>query len=282
LCGCFLMFNVDGRLPNQRFNLRTLAEDMGLGGQREREEHASPGTSSQGEIKTHKGALKWPASNTPEQHAAEQPEDAADALAQARQRAVEQREAAEALLLEARALEEKLFSETAAADAARERAQETAATASRAAAAEDYARKEALAAAERCTLLQAECRKIEAVVTSSRLASEAATAELAELKQRLEQVLRTAEESTTLLRTHEQLAAESAAKVIAAEKEAADAAAVLTYCQAERETAERDAKAAEVHANALGKGAPIAAPSTVGIEEVRALTARIAEQSKPR
>jgi len=206
---------------------------MGLGGQRERVENTP-------------SKLASPPSTINANHC---DENLADALAEAQRRVVEQRMAAEALLLEARALEEQLLTEASAAHAARQRARETAALASQAAAAEEDARKRALAAAEQYTV--------------NRLASESATAQIVELKRRLEEALR--------------VAADSAAMAIAAKQEEADAAARVAECQAAREAAEREAQAARIEAKAFGNGSPNAALSAAGIEEVRALTARIAE-----
>jgi chromosome segregation ATPase len=246
------MFNIKANLPHHRYNLSAISEEMGLGGQRRREEDDAPRSDAGPPVKgTHPRQITG----------------RIDTLAAAQQLAMEQRKAAEALLQQARALEEQIQNETAAAQAARERAQELAALASRAFAAEQEAQERAKAAAERCAAANAQRQKIEAVRSASQLAWEAANTELAELQQRVDQVQRVAQEAAALLRTQEARAAEAAAAAIAAEKEAADAAAQFVRCQAIREAAEREAKASAQQAESFG------------MDAVRAFTARMNEQS---
>jgi chromosome segregation ATPase len=259
------MFNIKANLPNSRYNLSSIAEEMGLGGQRRREEEQEAPRSE---------AQRSTNGNRPKQI----PGDV-DTLAAAQRLAMEQRKAAEALLQQARALEEQILNETTAAQAARERAEDLATLAGRAAEMERDAEKRADDAAARHAAASAHHEKIDAVRAASQLAFDAANAEMAALKQRLEEVQRVSDEASRLLLMHEQRAGESAAAATEAEKEAADAEARLAECQAVRETAEREAKAAAEEAESVGKGAPTRALSSGGIDAVRALTARIAQQS---
>ncbi|HEY1655231.1 MAG TPA: hypothetical protein VGF86_08975 [Candidatus Tumulicola sp.] len=202
---------------------------MGLGGERERE-------------KSEAAAAAQPAV---------EPSTNGDALAEARRRIAEQRKEAEALLLEARALEEKLLSESSAAHEARERSNETSAALNRALAAEQEARERVRQAEERHAQVKLERQQIDAVLTAGRLASEAASAEIAELKERLEHVMQVATDASTLLQSQEQRVVETAAKARTAQGELAEAAARLAQCQAEREAAEQAANAADERARAV-------------------------------
>jgi chromosome segregation ATPase len=260
------MFNIRANLPNHRYNLSAIAEEMGLGGQRRREEDKDESRSD---------AQRALANGSrPRQLPAE-----IDTLAAAQQLAMEQRKAAEALLQQARALEEQILTETNAAQAARQRAEELATLAGRAIEVEQEAQERAHSAAERHAATVAQRQKIDAVRAASQLAMDAANNELSELKQRLDELQHLADEAASLLRMHEQRVAEATATVIEAEQEAADAAARFAECQSVRQTAEREAKTAAEQADSFGKGAPNRALSSGGIDAVRALTARIAQQS---
>lgn len=281
------MFNIRANIGDPRFNLSSLAKDMGLGGQREREkevaaengaarnrakrildelnteskeEQALPAPSTNGRADAPANGRSAAPTNgraeAPSNGRSEAPSNGRiDELSEARRLAAEQRKAAESLLNEARALEQQLLSETAAVHEARQKSDELAAVASRAVVAEQEARERTRLAAERHAQVTTERRQIEAVMTASQRAMEAATAEIAELKKRLEDVLKIATDASELLHAQEQRAGEAEAAVSAAEKEMADATAQLAQRQAERETAEKAAKAAEERANSYGKAA---------------------------
>ena len=273
------MFNIRANIGDPRFNLSSLAKDMGLGGQREREKEVAAENGAArnrakrilDELNTEskeEQALPAPSTNgradapangrsaAPTNGRSEAPSNGRiDELSEARRLAAEQRKAAESLLNEARALEQQLLSETAAVHEARQKSDELAAVASRAVVAEQEARERTRLAAERHAQVTTERRQIEAVMTASQRAMEAATAEIAELKKRLEDVLKIATDASELLHAQEQRAGEAEAAVSAAEKEMADATAQLAQRQAERETAEKAAKAAEERANSYGKAA---------------------------
>lgn len=251
------MFNINANLGGQRIGLSSLSQDMGLGRQRERDETAEADN----------GAERKPSPvGKEEQAVSQQLSERGDQLAQARLLAAEQRKAAESLLLEAQALEKKLLDESAHAQEARERSGELAALVVRAIAAEQEARERARIAVERHGQASNERRQVEAVLLASRRATEAATAEIAELKRRLEDVLKIATDASNLMHAQEQRAAEATAAVTAAEKDVADTNAQLAQRQAEREAAERDARNAKERAAAAEKSAqaiaqPVAASS---------------------
>jgi chromosome segregation ATPase len=279
------MFNIRANIGDPRFNLSSLAKDMGLGGQRQRDKEVAAENGAArnrakrilDELSTEskeEQALPAPSTNghaeTPANGRATATNDGrVDELSEARRLAAEQRKAAESLLNEARALEQQLLSETAAVHEARQKSDELAAAASRAVVAEQEARERTRLAAERHTLVTAERGQIEAVMTASQRAMEAATAEIAELKKRLEDVLKIATDASELLHAQEQRAAESETALDAAEKELADANAELAQRQTEREAAEKAAKAAEERASSFGKAVLKTVQGTPAAAKVR-------------
>lgn len=234
------MFNIGANLNNPRYNLSSLAKDMGLGGRREKD--AEEQIEAKSRVKRILGELSV---DPKEEETVAPAGNQTDEISQARLLAAEQRKAAESLLLEARALEKQLLDETAHAHEARERAGEFSAAVARALAAEHEARERAAAAAERHALATNESKQIDAVLQASRRATEAATAEIAELKRRLEDVLKVATDASELMTAQEQRAVDAAAAVAAAEKDVSEANASVAQRQTEREAAERDAAAAK-------------------------------------
>jgi hypothetical protein len=187
-----------------------------------------------------------------------------DPLTPAQRLLAEQRKAAEALLLEACALEERLKGEAKAAQAASECAAAKA-KADGAAILEQQAKELAQASSERRAVLAAEREDAEKLVVATRADAEAARAQVAELEQRLLE--------------HEARAKEWAAKQAAAEHDAAEALARVVACQTERVAAEKEANAAEERAEALKNELAATTQSLAGIDDVQALAARIAEQA---
>jgi colicin import membrane protein len=162
----------------------------------------------------------------------------------------EQRKAAEALLSEVCALEERLKGEAKAAQAA----QAFAAANEKAKAAvilEQQAKELAASASESHRALVTEHKNAETKIT--------------DLKQQL---------SALEARTKE-----CAAEEIVAERKAGEAKERIVACQAASVAAQKEAKAAEEHAAALKKELPESAQNLVGINEVQTLAARIAEQA---
>jgi hypothetical protein len=201
-----------------------------------------------------------------------------EGLTVAQRLVAEQRKAAEALLLEACVLEERLNSEVQAAQAASEYAAARA-KADGAAILEQQAKELARASSEHSAVLAAERGDAEKLVVTTRADAEAAKAQVAELEQQLQDARRLAEQTFSTVGAHEARAKESAAKQAAAEQDAAEALARVVACQAERAAAEAEAKAAEERAEALKKELPVTTQSLAGINDIQALAARIAKQA---
>jgi hypothetical protein len=199
-----------------------------------------------------------------------------ETMSQALRIIAEQRKAAEALLLEACALEDRLKSEaklTGAASeyaAAREKAES-------AALAEQEAHHLAQASSEHHAAVATERRDLEALIAAEHAETEAFLAQIAQLEQQLKETQESAEQMFRALELHEALAKECLEKEAVAGHEAAEATARVVACQAERVAAEKEAVVARERADALKK----ALPATAGarIDEVHTLAARIAEQT---
>jgi hypothetical protein len=162
----------------------------------------------------------------------------------------EQRKAAEALLSEVCALEERLKGEAKAAQAAQ---------------AFTVANEKAKAA----MILEQQAKELAASASESHraLVTERKNAEtkIADLKQQLIAL--------------EARSKECAAEEIVAERKAGDAKERIVACQSASVAAQKEAKAAEEHAAALKKELPESAQSLAGINEVQSLAARISEQA---
>jgi hypothetical protein len=188
----------------------------------------------------------------------------------------EQRKAAEALLFEACALEDRLKNEANRAQAAAEyaAAQDQA---QNAASAERMAKQVALTKRERHAALATEREDLEELIVTKCAEREAARAKITELEQQLVEAQRSAEQIFSVLAAHEARAKECVEKQTAVEREATEAAVRVTACQAEREAAEMAAKAARERVEALKTES--STNDVAGIEEARTLAARIAEQA---
>jgi hypothetical protein len=162
----------------------------------------------------------------------------------------EQRKAAEALLSEVCALEERLKGEAKAAQAAQ---------------AFTAANEKAKAA----VLLEQQAKELAASASEGHraLATERKNAEtkIADLKQQLSAL--------------EARAKECAAEEVMAERKAGEAKERIVACQSASVAAQKEAKAAEEHAAALKKELPESAQSFAGIDEVQTLAAKISEQA---
>lgn len=188
----------------------------------------------------------------------------------------EQRKAAEALLFEACALEDRLKNEANRAQAAAEyaAAQDKA---QNAAIAERMANQVALTKRERHAALATERKDLEELMATKCAEREAARAKITELEQQLVEAQRSAEQIFSVVAVHEARAKECVEKQTAVEREATEAAVRVTACQAEREAAEMAAKAARERVEALKTES--STNDVAGIEEARTLAARIAEQA---
>ena len=185
-------------------------------------------------------------------------------LTAAQRLVAQQREAAEALLLEVRALENRLQHEAQAAHAAAECAAANE-KAEGAAALEYEASERARAAADRAAAIASDRQTAQAQAASARADAEAARARVAELEQRLS--------------AQEARAQECAQSESAAQHEASEAASRLVACQAAREGAQAEAEAAKERAAALRAALPGAAAGLAGTTDVQSLAVRISEQA---
>jgi hypothetical protein len=201
-----------------------------------------------------------------------------EALTAAQRLVAEQRKAAEALLLEACALEERFKSESQAAQAATECAAAKA-KAQSSAIAEQKANELAQASSEHRTALAARRKDAEGLVVTMRSAAETTSAQVTELEQQLRDAQRLVEQTLSMVGSHEEQIKELAAEQTAADQKAAEAAALVAACQADRAAAEKEAQAAEERAEALKKSLPATTQRLAGISELEALAARIAEQA---
>jgi hypothetical protein len=202
----------------------------------------------------------------------------ADGLTEAQRLASEQRKAAEALLLEACVLEQRIAYEAKveAAEGDYAKAKEKA---DNAAILEQQAKELAQASAERYVAVVSERKEAEQLVATCRSAADAARMQVATLEEQLREAQRFAEETLHTLRTQEQRIAEVVAREVTAEREASEAAGRVTACLAAREAAEKEAKAAQQRAEGVKQALPSETVDFAGMQDVRALAARIAEQA---
>jgi hypothetical protein len=198
-----------------------------------------------------------------------------DATTEALRLIVEQRKAAEALLFEACALEDRLKNEAERVQAAAEYAAAEDKVES-AAIEERKAKQLALTKRERHAALATEQKGLEELIATKHAEREAARVKITELEQLLAETQRSAEQIFSVVAAHEARAKECVEEQTALEPEATEAAVRVTACQAEREAAEMAARAAKQRVEALKKESLIDA---AGIEEARTLAARIAEQA---
>jgi type II secretory pathway pseudopilin PulG len=205
-----------------------------------------------------------------------QPVASDDVTAKALRIIAEQRKAAEALLFEACALEDRLKTQAKGAQAAAEYAAAQA-KAESAVLTERKAKQVALTKRERRAALATERARLGELLATKRPEGEAARVKITELEQGLAEAQRSAEQIFSVIAAHEAREKECAEEEIAVEREATEAAARVTACQAEREAAEKAATAAGERVRALKKELSI--NDVAGIEEARTLAARIAEQA---
>lgn len=206
------------------------------------------------------------------------PASSGEALSAAQDHVALTRKAAEELLLEVRALEERFSSEAKAAQAAAESAAATQKSED-AALLEREAKELSETAAQNHSALLAELEGVEAVVVTKRADAHAARARFVDLEQQLLDARQAAAQAFAALEQHEARAKECLAKRPAIEREALDAATRFAACQAARAAAENEAKAAEERAEALKASLPAESQGFAGIDEIQALAARIAAQA---
>jgi hypothetical protein len=206
------------------------------------------------------------------------PEHRDGGFVEAQQLAAEQRKAAEALLLEACVLEERLSLEANAAKASSEFkvAKEKA---DGAAILEQQAKELAQSSAERHSSVVLERKEAENLAGTCRVAVDTAISQVTQLEMQLEEAKRVAEETRSMLQTNEQRVAECAAREATAEREVAEASGRVASCQTARETADQEARVAQERADSLKSALPSLSANFASIDDVRKLAARIAEQA---
>jgi hypothetical protein len=202
----------------------------------------------------------------------------ADGLTEAQRLAAEQRKAAEALLLEACVLEQRIAYE-AKVEAAQHEYTKAKEKADNAAILEQQAKELAQASAERYVAVVSERKEAEQLVATCRSALDAARMQVAALEEQLREAQRFAEETASTLRSQEQHIAEIVAREVTAEREASEAAGRVTACLAAREAADKEAKSAQSRVDAVKQSLPSDTVDFAGMNDVRALAARIAEQA---
>lgn len=200
------------------------------------------------------------------------------ALSAAQQMIAEQRKAAEALLLEAYALEERLKNEAKAAQVASE---VTAARQKVSAALqlEQQAKEAARAAAETRSALATERREAENQIVTARGEAKAAKAQVEHLEQKLRDAKQVAEQALSMIGLHEAHVKECASKEVVVKREGAEATARVVAFENARVEAEKQAKAAEERAKAVTSELPEKTQDFSGINDVQSLAARIAKQA---
>lgn len=189
----------------------------------------------------------------------------------------DQRKAAEALLYEACALEDRLKDEVQIAQAVR------ASTAAkeecdRATADAEEAMVAALQKFDARNALQAEREQLEQLLAAKRTEADAAKAKIDELVRALEQAKESAEQIYSAVALHEARAKECADKERAAQTEETHAVERMQECNASRDAAKAAAASARERVEALKQTA--SSHRTNGLEASQALAARIAEQFK--
>jgi hypothetical protein len=190
----------------------------------------------------------------------------------AQHRASTHRQAIQALLDEARKVEEKIGAEAAEARATREglRLQEKIAIAASAAELELQAIVRAADASARAEHVAAENAQASEAPRAARNEALSAAAAVAECEIRLQQAQKIAAESTRLIREIEERAQRVAVLAREAQSEAEDAERKVIECRAAHEVAETEARNARAVADSL-------APSAEALEGLRSLESRVVD-----
>jgi hypothetical protein len=220
-------------------------------------------------------ATNSPAANGP---AATGPNDKAETLSSAQNLVAEQRRFVESLLLEVRALEDRLNTEVGAAKAAEDfkAAKEKVA---RTAELEQQANQVLQAAATHHDTVLAERKEAEKQALTARSEADSAQARVTELEQQLKDAQLTAAQAVSLATQREAQAKDCADKEAAAQRELVDATNFATACRADSAAAQTEASAAKQAADALLQQLPTQTQSLAGVGDVQALASRIAEHA---
>ena len=189
----------------------------------------------------------------------------------------EQRQAAEALLLEACMLEERLKGEAKIAQAAGEcaTARETVASALRL---EQEAKNAARAVSERRTVAASERRDAENALTIARGEVKTAKTRVEELEQQLRDAKQAVEQAHSMVGLRETRVKECLAKEATAKRDGADITAQVVAAENARLEAEKEAKKAEERVATVKSGLADGTQDATGMSDVRALAEKL--QSK--
>lgn len=198
-----------------------------------------------------------------------------DPLAEAHRLIAEQRKAAEALLQEACALEDRLKTESVVSQAFEE-VDEAQQALNAAASSEQQAKDAARIAAEQRGAIAAERRDAESQVVAARGDVKTAKAKVAELEQKLRDARQAVEQAISMVGLREARVKECLAKETVSKRDTTETNSRVLACESARLAAERKLeaarrRAAEMQSQSDSKGVP-------GIEGVHQLAARIAEQ----
>jgi hypothetical protein len=198
-----------------------------------------------------------------------------DPLAEAHRLIAEQRKAAEALLREACALEDRLKTESVVSQAFEE-VDEAQRALDAAAASEQQAKDAARVAAEQRGAIAAERRDAESQVVAARGEVKTAKAKVADLEQKLRDARQAVEQAISMVGLREARVKECLAKETASKRDTTETNSRVLACESARLAAERKLEAARRRAAEMQSQTDLkAAP---GIEGVQLLAARIAEQ----
>jgi hypothetical protein len=190
----------------------------------------------------------------------------------------EQRKAAEALLLEACVLEERLKGEAKVAQATGEysAAREKAEAALRL---EQQAKDAARAVSDQRTTVATERRDAENAVAAARGDVKTSKTRVVELEQQLRDAKQAAEQALSMVGLREARVKECIAKEATAKRDGSEATARVVACETARMEAEKLAAAAEERVAKIKGNRSDPASDLAGLDDVRALAERIAKQA---
>ncbi|MFY9719161.1 MAG: hypothetical protein WAK16_05890 [Candidatus Cybelea sp.] len=199
-----------------------------------------------------------------------------DAVTAAQSLVAEQRRVVESLLVEVRALEDRLNNEVSATKAEDDyRAAKD--KVARMADLERQANEALQAASARNDAVLAEQKEAQAQAVAARADADAAHARVTELEQQLKDAQLTAAQALSLATQREAQAKECGEKESAAQRDLVDATDRATACRADSAAAQSEAGTAQATAETLKKQLPPSTQNLAGVGDVQALATRIAQ-----
>jgi hypothetical protein len=201
-----------------------------------------------------------------------------ETLSTAQNLVAEQRRVVESLLIEVRALEDRLNTEVTAAqaDETYKAAKEKVA---RLAHLEQQANEVLHAAAARHDAALTERKETERLAVAARTEADGAQARVTGLEQQLKEAQLTAAQAVSLATQRESKAKECGEKETTAQRELVDATDRATACRADSTAAATEASALKEAADNLKNQLPTTAPNLAGVNDVQALASRIAQHA---